>query len=132
MNVRVLAVLAFLDLIPAFNEVLGDVQHSWAFERHMNLAWTLTTDEINDPRTYIVPRHPRGILNRKGIADIVVDLFKVHNTCIIVILSREEGLVKVRGVNISKGMRVRVPSPEAKIKATDSGVLIIDKYDLSS
>ena len=98
----------------------------------MNLAQTSVTDNINDPRTYIVPRHPRAILNRQSIADIVVNLFKVHDTCIVVILSREESLVKVRGVNIGERVRMRVPSPEAKIKATDSGVLIIDKYDLSS
>lgn len=36
-DLRIVAVLALLDLIPALNEVLHDIKHRGAAERHVNL-----------------------------------------------------------------------------------------------
>jgi hypothetical protein len=77
-----------------------------------------------------MPWHTRRLKWRKGVAGILINFMEVHNTSIVVVLAGEEGLIEFSGVNISQRMVVSIPSPEAKIQATDSRKVIVNNDDL--
>jgi hypothetical protein len=80
--------------------------------------------------THIMPWHTRRLKWRKGVAGILVNFMEVHDTSIVVVLAREECLIELSGVNISQRVVVSIPSPEAKIQATDSRKVIVNNDDL--
>jgi len=66
-------------------------------------------------KTNIVPGHPCVVLDREGIADIVVYILEIHDASVIIILAREEGPGEIGGMNIGKGMRMSVPTAKAEV-----------------
>lgn len=66
-------------------------------------------------KTNIVPGHPCVVLNREGVADIVVYILEVHDASVIIILAGEEGPREIGRMNIGKGMCMSVPTAKAKI-----------------
>lgn len=123
--------LSLLDFIPALDEMLGNVQYSWTFEGHMNLSTMKSIRcKYNKKivKTNIVPGHPCVVLDREGVADIVIYILEIHDAGVVIILTREEGPGEIGGMNIGKGMRMSVPTAKAKIKTTESGIAVVDHH----
>ena len=66
-------------------------------------------------KTNIMPGHPCVVLDREGVADIVVYILKIHDASVIIILAREEGPGEIGRMNISKGVCMSVPTTKAEI-----------------
>ncbi len=62
--------------------------------------------------TYIVPRHPCALQDRKRVTCVPPHIFEVHDPGIIVILTGEQGPTKIRRVHICERVIMRVPPPE--------------------
>lgn len=77
-----------------------------------------------------MPWHTRRLKWRKGVASILVYFMEVHNTRVVVVLTREESFIELSGMNVSQRMVMSIPSPEAEIQATDSRKMIVNNDDL--
>ena len=77
-------------------------------------------------KTNIVPGHPCVVLDREGVADIVVYILEIHDASVIIILAREEGPGEISRMNIGKGVCMSVPTTKAEIYTTDGGVAVVD------
>jgi hypothetical protein len=101
------------------------------------VIWTYNTTAINSNKRkgkkegYVMPRHTSTILNRQSIANIIVNVLEIHDTSVIVILTREQSLGKISWMDIRKRVSMRVPSTKTEIKTTNRGILVVNKNDLS-
>ena len=66
-------------------------------------------------KTNVVPGHPCVILDRQGAAGIIGHIFEIHDASVIIILAGEEGPGEISGMNISKRVRMSVPTAKAEI-----------------
>jgi hypothetical protein len=78
-----------------------------------------------------MPRHPPKLQDTQRITNIIRNVLEVHNPCVIVVLSREEGSGEIGGVDVGEGVNLGVPAPEAKIETANAGALVI-YYDYLS
>ena len=127
--------LAFLDLVPALDVVLDDIQNSRASKRHVDLSKPNQSTEPHvtfrkQKGTDIMPGHTRTLKHRERITRIIVNILEVHNPCIIVVLPREQRQVKIGRMNISQRMVMRIPSAEAEVKTTDGRPVVVDNDHL--
>ena len=77
-----------------------------------------------------MPGHSGCVQDRDGASNIVFDILEVHDTGIVVVLSREQRPLETGGVNISKGVVVRIPTAVTEIDTTDGGDVVIHDHDL--
>lgn len=91
------AYLAFLHLVPAFNEMLDDIQHDGANKCHVN----------------VMPRHSCTFEDGYSTTRIVINIFEIFDSRVIVVLAREQSPVEFSRMNISQRVVVRIPSTEA-------------------
>ena len=87
-------------------------------------------DMPGDLGTYIVPRHPRCFNHTESVADVVLDVLEVHDTCVIVILAREQRALEVCRMHIGKRVGVGVPAPETEIETADACTVVIHNNEL--
>lgn len=74
-----------------------------------------------------MPRHPRSILNSKGIARKLVDCLEIHHSTVVVILTRELRLVELLRVDVGQRMVVRIPSAITRVQPSHTGDLVVDQ-----
>ena len=77
-----------------------------------------------------MPRHTGAIVNRQSIANIIVNVFEIHDTDVIKVLTREQSLWKISRMDIRKRVSMRVPSSKTEIKTTNGSILVVYKNDL--
>ena len=106
--------LALLDLVPAFDEMLNNIQHDLSSESHV----------------YIVPRHAPRFDGAQTVTDIVGDVLEVHDTGVVVVLAGVESREWVGRMHIREGMRVRIPATETEVETADTCIVVIDDDDL--
>ena len=58
---------------------------------------------LESSRTYILPRHARLLSNGDSVTPRVIDFFEIAEPSVIIILSGEKSLQKLRRVSISEG-----------------------------
>lgn len=58
--------------------------------------------------SHILPGHPRSILNRNLVAKIVVDLLEIHDSRVVVILSREQCTRELGGMRICERAKMKM------------------------
>lgn len=86
--------------------------------------------KLGDAGIHIVPRHTSTLQNGKLVASIIIYITKIHDTSVVVILSREECLGEVGGVDIGKRVVMRVPATKAEIESTNGSIMIIHHDNL--
>ena len=79
-----------------------------------------------------MPWHTCSLKDADGITCKFVHLLEVHHACIVVVLTREQGLRKVCWMSVREWVRVGVPAAEAEVKATDASPMVIDNYNLKA
>ena len=77
-----------------------------------------------------MPGHPANFESRHIVTAIVSRFFEIHHASIIVILSREENLGKVGGMDISHGVVAGIPSSKAEVKPSDGREVVVNNNDL--
>lgn len=77
-----------------------------------------------------MPGHSGRFQDRDGASDIILDIFEVHHTSVIVILSREQRPLETSGVNVRKRVVVRIPATVTEINTADGGDAVIHDHDL--
>jgi hypothetical protein len=113
-DVRLLSVLALLNFVPPFHEVLYDIQDNRPCKRHM----------------YVMPRHPRIFRHTQLVANEIINFLEVHNSRIIVILTWEEGTTELGGMYIRERMHLGIPSAKAEVQTTDASMVIVNHHHL--
>ena len=79
-----------------------------------------------------MPRHPRSLKYANSVSDKLIDLLKVHNASIIIILARKKRPGEIRRMNVCEWMGVCVPSTVAQIQTAYSSVMVVNNYNLYS
>ena len=95
-----------------------------------------------------MPRHTRRIQQAESVVGILTDILRNHcqsnglailprmshleiqDPCVVVILSREERVFEVSGVDVSKRVVMGVPAAEAEIKTADTCAVLVYDDDL--
>jgi hypothetical protein len=77
-----------------------------------------------------MPGHTSTLKHRERITRIIVNILKVHNPRIIVVLPREQRKAKISRMNISQRMVMGIPSAEAEVKTTDRRPVVVDNDHL--
>jgi len=128
-NSLLFAILAFLNLVPTFDEMLCDIKDDRPFHCHVDLiSISPALQKGND--TDVMPRHSSSLQNTQSVASVIRNFLEVQNSGVIVILAWEKGLFEVGRVDVGQWVALRIPSPETEIKTTNRGVVVIDYYDL--
>jgi hypothetical protein len=79
-----------------------------------------------------MPRHPATVQNRQRVAGVIVHILEVHDTCVVIILPREQRARKVGRMHVCERVGVRIPPPKAKVKATDTGIMVVNNDNLKN
>lgn len=77
-----------------------------------------------------MPWHSCGLDRTQPVADIVLHVFEVHNTCVVVVLSGKQCALEIRRVHVGKRVRVGVPAPEADIETADACAVVVHDNEL--
>ena len=103
-------VLVALDEIPPENEVLGDVKNTLPYKTHR----------------YVMPRHSTEL----GLVQLVLrpvrHCVEIHDTIVVVVLTRKDFILHAGGVDISKTVLTGIPSAVAKIQSSNEGEMVIN------
>ena len=109
----IIAILAFLNFVPALGEVLHDVENDVAREGHV----------------HIVPRHTRRGSDVDSAGHEVLYILEVDNASVVVVLAWEECLREV--CRVSVGERVyRDACPSARSRGRGRRCMVVDYDDL--
>lgn len=74
----------------------------------------------------IRPTHPGHGLSVQLVLFPVRDIMEIEDARVVVVLTREDGLVDILGMHIGNGMLVGVPATEAKVQTTHESDLSIN------
>jgi hypothetical protein len=103
-------VLIPLDEVPPKDEVLRNIVDTVSHQAH----------------GYIVPRHPAILCLAEFIRLPLAHTLEIHYAVVIEILTGEDLVLHVRGVDIGQRVLVSIPAAKAKVDSTDKSQGVID------
>lgn len=103
-------VLVPLDEVPPQDEVLCDVIHTVTHHTHGD----------------VVPRHSTILSLAKLVGLPVAHALEIHDAVVVKLLSGEDLVPQVRGVDVGQGMLMSVPSSETQINTSNERQCVVD------
>ena len=107
-------VLVPFDEVPPQDKVLCDVIHTVTHHTHGN----------------VVPRHSTILCLAKFVGLPVTHALEIHDSVVVELLSGEDLVPQVRGVDVGQGMLVSVPSSKTQINTSDESQCVVDDNEL--
>lgn len=81
--------------------------------------------------THIVPWHSGCFHYRNSIANVIIDILEVKDTCVVIILPRKESAWPICWVDVCKGVIVCIPATKANVKSSNTSAVVVDNHKLS-
>ena len=107
-------VLLAPDVVPPVGEVKLQALHDGADQRDADIR----------------PAHPRELGAVKLVLLPLVDALEVVDSCVVVVLAREDDAVHIAGVIVGDGVSVGIPTAEAGVEAAHEGNVVVNQAQL--
>ena len=77
-----------------------------------------------------MPRHTRRLKYTNRIPNESINVLEIKNPSIIIILTGEQRLWEIRGMNIRKRVCMRIPTSKAQIQTSNTRTVIVHNHNL--
>lgn len=114
LGVAIEVVLLAPDVVPPVGEVEVQALHDRPDQRDADIR----------------PAHPRELCAVELVLLPLVNALEVIDSCVVVVLAREDDTVHITGVVVGDGVRVGIPTAVAGVEATHEGNVVVNQAEL--